>query len=583
MTKRRSKYTKQTPKIASLVALTLLTTSIWAAKPSLDTPIRIPLQIEYSKTSTKPTTQSTKPTEHYFFSAYIPFNFDPKAPNSTNNVSVSVDPNYGYILVPAKTKTKQGIQCSPNTPPANSSCSYSNSSNIDNNYWKWIDSFPKGFKGASTWSWSPELSAPDVKSSTEIGLLTSPGEEWVLDNFGVLGLSPASSFWSYLNSQYTVPGGKAYASFYITTKETLFWYEVFDNSQKDAILGSELRISSNLSRIVDANTTDLSAGIKANPGIWVENKGSSSPSTSAAWQIDNVEVWSSDQNKPVLNGSVCFTTNSNATFLVRDVANFTQEANLAVCRGFNCGEDSKLLNGATYSLRLTDRNGKRAEISVRPNEYIYKDTKGVVQVSVDSLANHLDGGCSANSAIGLGRMFFFFHQVVFEKDFSGGAAGTTGSAIGVYRYQTRPSLAKFGDVDSLVFCGISFVMFLFLATTLCRLKGMLSKNMDFVEEDDKIDSVEMVNISINGSVDGDVEARKETRKPAKVARKAQERPEVVKAKSPSERTEEGSEDRVDVVEDSLAQPVIKMSDGSHGRERSETSELDSDDDDNRIL
>ena len=424
--------------------------------------------------------------------------------NQLKSILVNPEPNYNQILVPTHSRDGQKrVHCKPSKITKNGQkenkespieakndqqgttkakndpqkqqkmCSYDPQSRIDPEDHCWISSSPKGFQATSS-LYLGSKPLQNTKLSITENCKDSP--QWRLAETGVLGLGPQSPLYSSIRQSLSLePATPLYTTFYLNTSQEHHWYEVFRGGSPSSIYsGSELRISPDLESILD----NPKSGPK---GIWLKNTAPQGKhekkrhseakrmrnghinyhrnrTWTEKWRIENVEIWSSKTQKTIFNGSACFSLYSNSTFLVRNPTLFNIISKMSVCGSQNCGGDSLILNGATYTLKMKDHTGKPVTVEISPREYLYHLKNGSVEVSVAQLDDFEEAGCDPDAEIGFGRMFFFFHQVVFKV-----GEGEEKGQIGLFDYTVRPALAKEGKgVNQLIAFGFGLLILVFL-------------------------------------------------------------------------------------------------------------------------
>ena len=414
---------------------------------------------------------------NFFFTAEMALE---QGTNKTTPMALA--PNYRAILIPftGSQGRSNGIPCDENTKKT-ATCVYNTDLPLQKtlgvDHWAAFDQNPTGFQATNLWNWTKDTNT--ITTPTKIGALNTSIGNWATGEAGVMGLGSVTgtdNLWTYLFSRYAAENSTMYATFYLTSPNNkgLFWYDVFNgndtNVNASIFEGSEFRVSDNLTNILDDPTAK---------GIWIANQGAGN--ASQTWGIENAALFSTDQKEAIVqNVSVCLAINAHDTFLFRadTYKNFTEKSLDAVCRGAKCGPGSFILNGADALLSVKDHKGKWTNVTVSPGAYLYNDNKSYVQVSAGLVEDYQQYGCDANSQLGLGRMFFYNYQVVFLYT-KGGQA----SAIGFFPYQTRPTLAHFASVYTLVITGLVFVLFLFVCIMALRWKGISEAG----DEDEELD------------------------------------------------------------------------------------------------
>ena len=295
----------------------------------------------------------------------------------------------------------------------------------------------------------PEFDSPAMP----IKLLTAPEkEDWEYGEAGVLGLSPKSSFWTYLWEQYLPVKDSFGFSFNLKTAKTNHWYQLFEGREghtEGVFKGSELKISE-----VPGDLRDWDE-----PLNWVEG-------LESHWGIKHAKLYiSSNTTVPVHLGQACITSSAKATILSNQAEKLRKEVFNQNCGYDDCGAYTKTTKAPEFYLTFEDREGRHHNLTIGTTEYIYKKEHGGLAASIEDISEHSGKACPEGASFGLGRMFLFSKLLVMKLERNGT------NSIHFGNYSERPNLAEAENVGNMVKVSLGLILFTLIYLTYLRSSG----------------------------------------------------------------------------------------------------------------
>lgn len=274
------------------------------------------------------------------------------------------------IYVGSKSQAKWGINCDDKNP---NDCSITDDKNTLETYLYNRKMLYKKAQIRVRPVEKDDISGVDTKITLPINLIVG-GQSWIIQDIGVLGLAPQSDFANYLRSLY---------------------------EDINVTLSVDVNYKKETDEFISTVRPFLNATIPADDILAkfaLDDKAKS-------WSVKGKFESHIDQAWDFSEENICLSSNGDEFLLVMDGTARCDAVKRLVCNGLigpQCKSDKADLSKApTFDLTLGD-----LKVQIKGEDYVYTDSKGVVQCNFGDLGSiRGESLCSKTAVFGLGASF----------------------------------------------------------------------------------------------------------------------------------------------------------------------------------
>lgn len=231
---------------------------------------------------------------------------------------------------------------------------------------------------------------------------------------GFLGLAPNSTFLEHLINRYSMKSKS------ITF---LIEYNYTDHENRWQINNKTF---GNGSLKLNCSEADLPAGL-SKVGTF------STVKSTGHWEIDGVKMFIGDEQYPLETDRLCITNTRNHLLALNRTTFFKSKIYSKMCeQNTTCNLKVDLNAAPRIKLEIQGQS-----IYLEPEDYLYKDTNQNVYADLSTSINSWisEKACSSMTRLGLGKLFFEKHAMLFNVSIGEGA----GSSVSIYRHSGKKS------------------------------------------------------------------------------------------------------------------------------------------------
>lgn len=275
---------------------------------------------------------------------------------------------------------------------------------------------------------------------------------WELGNYGILGLSPLSTFWNYVRASSTN------SSVFQKLNQFILSYQL--SCESTAYSLDKLMIDSSGWTI---NSLKLEAG-----SIVVDL-----PETSSVWSIPNMELLKFGLDKPTFHTACVSNVMNKFLYIENFTSNFKPTILNQLCGNEKECKEANSVMGDVDNIYVTlYKPGSellKTRVILDPHSFIKFDSSGTAVLVIGDISEDTSNQCPSNTTLILGRLFFTKASLVIHVLTEGGFR------IGLYQTPTEYQIFFF--MSTLVIGNMIFIIcaLLILKTRRRKARGYIEQ------------------------------------------------------------------------------------------------------------